>query len=87
LISFQTEACHVCVQQRHRHRRGIKGPIGRVGAPVTNREYVFFEAMGIELYIEKELVDKVSENDGRINVLMGDYGVRSIYISDADKTE
>ena len=47
----------------------------------------FFEAMGIELYIEKELVDKVSENDGRINVLMGDYGVRSIYISDADKTE
>jgi hypothetical protein len=62
--------------------RAIKGPIGRIGKPVNNREYVFFEANGIELYIEKELVEKVFENDGRINVLMGDYGIRSIYFYD-----
>jgi len=53
-----------------------------IGKPINNREYVFFEANGIELYIEKELVDKVFENDGRINVLMGDYGIRSIYFYD-----
>lgn len=67
--------------------RGIKGPIGRIGRPVNNREYVFLEANGIELYIEKELIDKRSENDGRINVLMGDYGVRSIYFYDTDEFE
>ena len=60
----------------------MKGPIGRIGKPVNNRKYVFFEANGIELYIEKELVDKVSENDWRIKVLMGDYGIRSIYFPD-----
>ena len=64
--------------------RGIKGPIGRIGKPINNREYVFFETNGIELYIEKELVDKASENDGRIKVLMGDYGIRSIYFYDTD---
>ena len=64
--------------------RGIKGPIGRIGKPVNKREYVFFEANSIELYIEKELVDNVSENDGQIRVLMGDYGVRSIYFFDTD---
>lgn len=64
--------------------RGIKGPIGRIGKPINNRQYVFFEANGIELYIEKGLVDKASENDEQINVLMGDYGIRSIYIYDTD---
>ena len=67
--------------------RSIKGPIGRIGKPINNREYVFFKANGIELYIEKLLVDKVSENYGRINVLMGDYGARSIYFYDADEPE
>ena len=67
--------------------RGVRGPIGRIGKPINNLQYVFFETNGIELYIEKELVDKASENDERINVLMGDYGIRSIYISDANKTE
>ena len=60
--------------------RGIKGPIGRIGKPINNREYVSFKTNGVELYIEKVLVDKASDNDGRINVLMGDYGARSIQI-------
>ena len=66
--------------------RGIKGPIGRIGKPINNREYAFFQTNGISLYIEKKLIDELPENSGRIKVLMGDYGVRWIRIVDASDT-
>ena len=62
--------------------RSIKGPIGRIGKPINNREYAFFQTDGITLYIEKKLIDELPENKGKIKVLMGDYGVRWIRIVD-----
>ena len=58
--------------------RGVKGPIGRIGTPINSREYVYFKAMEIELYIEKVLIDDLPNQDFKVKVLMGDYGCRFI---------
>ena len=59
--------------------RGVKGPIGRIGTPINNREYLYFRTLEIELYIEKALIDDLPNQDFNVKVLMGDYGCRLIH--------
>ena len=54
--------------------KGVDGPIGRIGKPINNRKYLYFQTQVIGLYIEKSLLDKLPKKGGQIKVLMGDYG-------------
>ena len=60
--------------------KGVKGSIGRIGTPIDEREYIYFQTRGLELYIEKKIIDELPEGDRNIKVLMGDYGCRLIYL-------
>ena len=54
--------------------KGVKGPIGRIGKPINNRQYYRFDVKGIVLFIENKLIEVLPPTGGMINVLMGDYG-------------
>jgi hypothetical protein len=58
----------------------VKGPIGRIGKPINNLAYLHFREKGIQLFVEKKLVDALPESGGRINVLMGDYGAWPVVV-------
>jgi hypothetical protein len=59
----------------------VTGPIGRIGRPIDNREYIPVSGNGVELHIEKALVDELPETGGRIGVYMGDYGCWTIGVT------
>jgi hypothetical protein len=42
---------------------------------------VSLRGKGVELHIEKKLIDELPEIGGRINVYMGDYGCWTIGVS------
>ncbi len=52
----------------------MEGRIGRIGKSINNRKYLYCCVKGVELYIEKTLVDELPETGGTINALMGYYG-------------
>jgi hypothetical protein len=58
----------------------VKGPIGRIGGPIDNREYVPVSGKGVDLHIEKALVDELPEGGGRIRIYMGDYGCWTVRV-------
>jgi hypothetical protein len=47
---------------------------------MNSKKYLEFEDKGVKFFIEKDLVDGVTEEGGRIKVLMGDYGTWTIRI-------
>ena len=51
--------------------------------PINNRRYDLFQVKGMELYIERKLVDALPGFGGMINVLMGDYGCWTISLQNA----
>jgi len=58
----------------------VNGPIGRIGKPIDKREYLPLKGNGVELYIEKALIDELPDTGGRISVYMGDYGCWTVDI-------
>jgi hypothetical protein len=58
----------------------VKGPIGRIGKPIDDKEYLYFEVNTVGLYLEKNLLEELPEKRGRIKFLMGDYGTWSIQL-------
>ena len=48
---------------------------------MDKREYLSLRGNGVELYIEKALVNELPEDGGRINVYMGDYGCWTIGVT------
>jgi hypothetical protein len=52
-----------------------------MGKPIDNREYLPLRGSGVELCIEKALVDELPDIGGRINVYMGDYGCWTVGVA------
>jgi len=48
--------------------------------PINDKEYLHFKVKGIQLFVEKKLVDALPESGGLINVLMGDCGSWTVTI-------
>jgi hypothetical protein len=58
----------------------VKGPIGRIGKPIDDHEYLFFKVNTVGLYIDRNLLEEFPEKKGRIKFLMGDYGAWTIQV-------
>lgn len=46
----------------------------RIGKPIDSRECLLLRGNGVELFIEKALIDKLPDTGSLISVYMGDYG-------------
>jgi hypothetical protein len=59
----------------------VRGPVGSLGNPDDDRDYVLLEKGKISIYVEKAIIDELPDDGGQIDVSFGGFGKKAVYIS------
>ena len=59
----------------------MRGPVGSLGDPDDDRDYVQLTKGKISIFIEQTLIDELPDDGGQIDVSFGGFGKKAIYIS------
>jgi hypothetical protein len=59
----------------------VRGPVGSLGEPDDDRDYIQFQKGKISVFIEKILIDELPDDGGQIDVSFGGFGKKTIFIS------